>query len=117
MEVMVVLGTIVSNMPELPEVETVKNVLNNIAKGKTISWVEVIRPQTVRSNVTEFQNVLKGATILEFSRYGKYIIYHLDRDYVLVSHLRMEGKYFHRDEKSLSSLTAPFASTTGYSGI
>ena len=99
MEVMVVLGTIVSNMPELPEVETVKNVLNNIAKGKTISWVEVIRPQTVRSNVTEFQNVLKGATILEFSRYGKYIIYHLDRDYVLVSHLRMEGKYFHRDEK------------------
>ena len=96
---MVVHGTIVSNMPELPEVETVKNVLNNIAKGKTISWVEVIRPQTVRSDVTEFQNVLKGATILEFSRYGKYIIYHLDRDYVLVSHLRMEGKYFHRDEK------------------
>ena len=99
MEVMVVLGTIVNNMPELPEVETVKNVLNNIAKGKTISWVEVIRPQTVRSDVTEFQNVLKGATFLEFSRYGKYIIYHLDRDYVLVSHLRMEGKYFHRDEK------------------
>lgn len=99
MEVMVVLGTIVSNMPELPEVETVKNVLNNIAKGKTISWVEVIRPQTVRSDIAQFQNVLKGATILEFSRYGKYIIYHLDRDYVLVSHLRMEGKYFHRDEK------------------
>ena len=99
MEVMVVLGTIVNKMPELPEVETVKNVLNNIAKGKTISWVEVIRPQTVRSDVNQFKEVLKGATIQDFSRVGKYIVYHLDRDYVLVSHLRMEGKYFHRDEK------------------
>ncbi|MBR0033674.1 MAG: DNA-formamidopyrimidine glycosylase [Bacilli bacterium] len=86
-------------MPELPEVETVKNVLNNIAKGKTISYVEVVRPQTVRSDLEQFQDVLKGATILDFTRYGKYIIYHLDRDYVLVSHLRMEGKYYHRDEK------------------
>lgn len=86
-------------MPELPEVETVKNVLNNIAKGKTISYVDVIRPQTVRSDINQFKEVLKGATIENFSRYGKYIIYHLDRDYVLVSHLRMEGKYFHRDEK------------------
>lgn len=86
-------------MPELPEVETVKNVLNNIAKGKTISYVEVVRPQTVRSDLKQFQDVLKGATILNFTRYGKYIIYHLDRDYVLVSHLRMEGKYYHRDEK------------------
>ena len=86
-------------MPELPEVETVKNVLNNIAKGKTISYVEVVRPQTVRSDLKQFQDVLKGATILDFTRYGKYIIYHLDRDYVLVSHLRMEGKYYHRDEK------------------
>lgn len=86
-------------MPELPEVETVKNVLVNIAKGKTISWVEVVRPQTVRSDLQQFQDVLKGATILDFTRVGKYIVYHLDRDFVLVSHLRMEGKYFHRDEK------------------
>lgn len=86
-------------MPELPEVETVKNVLLNIAKGKTISYVDVIRPQTVRSDVEQFKEVLKGATIENFTRVGKYIIYHLDRDFVLVSHLRMEGKYFHRDEK------------------
>ena len=86
-------------MPELPEVETVKNVLLNIAKGKTISYVDVIRPQTVRSDVEQFKEVLKGATILNFTRVGKYIVYHLDRDFVLVSHLRMEGKYYHRDEK------------------
>jgi len=86
-------------MPELPEVETVKNVLIEIVKGKTVDHVKVVRPQTVRSDVNQFIDVLKGATFLDFERVGKYIVYHLDRDYVLVSHLRMEGKYFHRENK------------------
>lgn len=85
-------------MPELPEVETVKNVLMEIVKGRTIDHVDVLRPQTIRSDVNEFKEKLRGATLQSFSRVGKYIIYHLDRDVVVVSHLRMEGKYYHRKE-------------------
>lgn len=86
-------------MPELPEVETVKNVLKEIVLNHTIKSIDVIRPETVRSDLKEFKEKLTGATITDFSRVGKYIVFHFDRDFYLLSHLRMEGKYFHREEK------------------
>jgi len=99
MEVMVILGMTANNMPELPEVETVKNVLKEIVLNHTIKSVDVIRKETVRSDVKEFVEKLTGATITDFSRVGKYIVFHFDRDFYLLSHLRMEGKYYHREEK------------------
>lgn len=101
MEVMVIPGMTANNMPELPEVETVKNVLKEIVLNHTIKSVDVVRPETVRSDVKEFKEKLVGATIKDFSRVGKYIVFHFDRDFYLLSHLRMEGKYYHREEKYL----------------
>lgn len=81
-------------MPELPEVETVKNTLHELVHGKTISDVKIIREKNVENNPEEFKNALIGATITHFERVGKFIIFHFDKDIVLISHLRMEGKYF-----------------------
>lgn len=44
-------------------------------------------------DVLTFKEKLKNQTILDISRYGKWLMFLTD-DYCLFSHLRMEGKYF-----------------------
>lgn len=86
-------------MPELPEVETVKNILKELTLGKTIKSVDVLRPQTIEGNSKEFAQNLSDEKIIDFERIGKFIIFHLTNKKVLISHLRMEGKYFLKNEK------------------
>jgi formamidopyrimidine-DNA glycosylase len=81
-------------MPELPEVETVRQTLRKHILGKTIAKVDVFLPRLVRQpdEVQEFKLKLEGLTIEEVGRRGKYLLIHVP-PYTLVSHLRMEGKY------------------------
>lgn len=81
-------------MPELPEVETVRQTLLHLVKGKTIEEVQVFWPNIIKKpdDVKQFCHKIVGQTIQDIGRRGKYIKFYLD-DYVLVSHLRMEGKY------------------------
>ncbi|WP_027414774.1 DNA-formamidopyrimidine glycosylase [Aneurinibacillus terranovensis] len=81
-------------MPELPEVETIRRTLSTLVTGKVISNVEVGLPRLIKKpdDKLEFVERLKGQTILSISRRGKFLKFYLD-DFVLVSHLRMEGRY------------------------
>ncbi|WP_438447971.1 DNA-formamidopyrimidine glycosylase [Gorillibacterium sp. sgz5001074] len=81
-------------MPELPEVETVKRTLNGLVAGKTIASVTVRLPRIIRrpEEPEAFARLLEGQTIHGVERRGKFLRFLLD-DYVLVSHLRMEGRY------------------------
>ena len=81
-------------MPELPEVETVRNVLLPIVKGRTITRIEVLRKSTIQGDVDTFIRSLTGQTFLDITRRGKFLIFHLSNNLVFLSHLRMEGKYF-----------------------
>ena len=85
-------------MPEFPEVHTVIEVLKEFTLGKTIKGVDVLRDKTIEGNVGDFKNKIFGATITSFEQFGKFIVFHLSNNYVIVSHLRMEGKYFLKDE-------------------
>lgn len=85
-------------MPELPEVETIKNVLSKIVIGKTIKSVDVYRDLTIEGDKSKFVSSLIGQTFLNMSRIGKYLIFHLTNDFVIISHLRMEGKYYEYNE-------------------
>ena len=80
-------------MPELPEVETVKNVLLPIVKDRKILNVEVLRKTIVNNLENEFISFCKNETFLTITRRGKFLFLHLTHDKVLISHLRMEGKY------------------------
>lgn len=80
-------------MPEIAEVETVRNTLKRMILNKKIIDVNIIYPKIIESNITDFKNILVGRSIIDISRRGKYLLFDLD-DYVLISHLRMEGKYF-----------------------
>ena len=81
-------------MPELPEVETVKSVLIPIVKNRKIVAIDILRATNVHSDPTTFKNELIGETFLDVTRIGKFLIFHLTNEKVIISHLRMEGKYY-----------------------
>ena len=85
-------------MPELPEVETVKNILASSITNKVIEKVEVFRAKNIDGDPKEFISSLKGRVIKSFSRVGKFIIFHFDNSLVMISHLRMEGKYYLKEK-------------------
>ena len=80
-------------MPELPEVETVRRTLEYQLLGEEIEHVEVIYSTMLSPDKESFINNLKGQTFRRIERYGKYLFFIFD-DYSIISHLRMEGKYF-----------------------
>ncbi len=81
-------------MPELPEVTTVISILKKEVLNKCIDDVIVFRENNILNDKQFFIDSLKEKTILDIHRLGKYIIFILSNDIVLISHLRMEGKYF-----------------------
>ena len=90
-------------MPELPEVRNVINYLIQHEKilNKTIKNVEIYCDNIIETNIDDFINQLKNKTILNITQKGKYIIFHLSENYVLISHLRMEGKFFYKKEDEI----------------
>lgn len=81
-------------MPELPEVETVKRSLTLLVKDKIIKSVDIYHNNIIEyPSVEEFKTNIINQKINKLERYGKWLIFVLD-DYYLLSHLRMEGKYF-----------------------
>ena len=80
-------------MPEIAEVETVRNVLKKQILNKKIIDVNIIYPKMIESDINEFKNILIGNSFVDILRKGKWLIFKLN-DYYLISHLRMEGKYF-----------------------
>ena len=83
-------------MPELPEVETVRRGLLKIAKGRKINAIDVYYGKTITNDVEEFRQALIGQTIEDIDRRGKYLLFRFRNHLTMVSHLRMEGKYFNQ---------------------
>ena len=81
-------------MPELPEVETVKNGLKKKVLNKKITSCKVLYPGIIAYPQKEmFIEEIINQKINDIKRRGKFLLFELD-DYYLISHLRMEGKYF-----------------------
>lgn len=85
-------------MPELPEVETVKKVLKREVEGKKILSANVYWQNIIAyPEVKKFEKKIKNQTIKNIDRYGKWLIFELSNNFLL-SHLRMEGKYFIKEK-------------------
>lgn len=79
-------------MPELPEVETVRQTLRHFILGEEIQGIDVYYDKVIEGETQDFIEHLTSQHIQEIDRFGKYLIFLLD-DVAFVSHLRMEGKY------------------------
>ena len=89
-------------MPELPEVETVKNSLKNYVLNRKILKVDVLYKGIINyPSVKEFIEKITNQTILDVKRRGKYLVFVLE-DYNLISHLKMEGKYFIKNKYEIT---------------
>lgn len=103
-------------MPELPEVETVRRVLNSEIKDLIIKDIRLLYQPIFENN--ERLNELENQAIKDIKRRGKYLIFSLSKGFLL-SHLRMEGKYFYLPTStSLNKhMHVAFDFTNGYSLI
>jgi formamidopyrimidine-DNA glycosylase len=82
-------------VPELPEVETVRQGLAKWVAGRTIATVEVRHPRAIRRHLpgdAHFIAMLTGRTILDASRRGKYLWLPLDSGDAIIGHLGMSGQ-------------------------
>ncbi|WP_374696415.1 DNA-formamidopyrimidine glycosylase [Spiroplasma endosymbiont of Polydrusus formosus] len=81
-------------MPELPEVETVRRILTKHVVGRTITGCQIFWNKIIKYPLDpkEFTNEIIQQKINRIDRAGKHLLFILN-DYVLISHLRMEGKY------------------------
>ena len=85
-------------MPELPEVETIRQDLRPLVLGRTIveAWVAPDAPRLVQGlPADDFCRALAGQRIEELSRRGKYLLFHLSGGLTWIVHLRMTGSLQH----------------------
>lgn len=80
-------------MPELPEVETVKNGLQKKIVNKKITNVWVGKKKLIRSNLDKFAKTLKGSSFKKILRRGKLLIFEVkDKELFLLIHLKLTGQ-------------------------
>ena len=80
-------------MPELPEVETVVRTLRPILIGSTIESMTFRYAKMIHPTPAIFEKKLNGQSFTNIERIGKFIIFFFSNQSVVVSHLRMEGKF------------------------
>lgn len=82
-------------MPELPEVVTVVNQLNEKIINKKVVSVKLYKEKLLKnSTVEQLENWFVNEKILSVKNKGKFIVFYFSNDKILISHLRMNGKYF-----------------------
>ncbi len=88
-------------MPELPEVETVRRILNKEIVGRKIIHIDCYYNPIIHEDLAFFKRTLKNQVIQRIERYGKYLVFVLNDD-ALIIHLRMEGKFYIKDDEPKS---------------
>lgn len=81
-------------MPEIPEMEIYKDYLSKSVKDKRISDVHVLRVKSVNLENADFCRSVIGKQIIDITRRGKYIIFHLDDGHFLLTHMMLDGRLF-----------------------
>ena len=106
-------------MPELPEVQTIINVLKKKPLLNTkIIGVDIILPKVIKNTTpAKFKQFMLNESIVDIKRKGKYLIFCLTHNKVWLVHLRMEGKlFFHKTSEKLkqSHLMVQLRLNNGY---
>jgi formamidopyrimidine-DNA glycosylase len=86
---------LIQKMPELPEVETIRSIMEQYVPGHTIESIHLRRPKMLRGQKQRFfREGLKQREIAGADRRGKFLLIRLDRGSLLV-HLGMTGQVFY----------------------
>ena len=80
-------------MPELPEVETVRQGLADVLEGRRLHRVQAMRPDLRFPLPENFEGRLSGRQVEKLARRGKYLLIHLQERLTLIVHLGMSGRF------------------------
>ena len=80
-------------MPELPEVETVRQGLADVLEGRRLHRVQAMRPDLRFPLPENFEGRLSGRQVEKLARRGKYLLIHLQERLTLIAHLGMSGRF------------------------
>ena len=95
-------------MPELPEVEVIKQSLDKKIKFQKINKV-LVRNRNLRFKVPKnFEFFLKNKKINTISRKSKYLIFHFNSEKKLLIHLGMSGTIHLIKEKNKTNTNISF---------
>ena len=79
-------------MPELPEVEIIRQYLDEQLPGRTIACADILLPRQLKYPEPEaFQSLVAGKRMKGMRRRGKYLLLDLQDGSTIVFHLRMTG--------------------------
>jgi formamidopyrimidine-DNA glycosylase len=88
-------------MPELPEVEVVKKSLEAKLKNLTIKKVNITNNKLrYKINSKQF-NKIKNLKIISIKRRSKYLLINLSKNFTILAHLGMTGKFFIIDNNKM----------------
>ena len=90
-------------MPELPEVEIIKNNLSDYLLDKTFHSIEVFTDKLRYKIPHNLVESIKNKRVIDITRIAKYIIVSLDNNYSLLIHLGMTGNFLIRPKKKTSN--------------
>jgi formamidopyrimidine-DNA glycosylase len=79
-------------MPELPELEILKNELRTHAVGQRVLELAVPKGKEGSCPVPQWKAAMEGATIIDVQRRGKMLVLQLDNGFSLLIHLMMVGQ-------------------------
>ncbi len=88
-------------MPELPEVETIRQDLRKKILNKKIKSVFVSGKAKVNKSHPAFKKYLIGKKFVDIDRVGKLIIFVLDNKKYLLVHLKMTGQLIYKNGKKI----------------
>ena len=80
-------------MPEAPDLEVIKDFLNQRVKGAVVSSARVLRPTVLRSLMGDFTVDVAGREVGEFRRSGKFLLMELSEDRLLVVNPMLTGAF------------------------
>lgn len=104
-------------MPELPDLEIIREVLAPRLAGQTITAVEVVRPTVVRDLTGQgFTETLTGQTFADVQRRGKVLLFDLQSDLTLAINCKLAGRlqYALPKERRLSKTHVVLDLANGY---
>ena len=85
-------------MPELPEMENYKILLNQKIAGQTITEIQINREKSINLNSDLFINTVHHQKILTVNRRGKHLLFQLQNGQVLLLHLMLGGWMYYGTE-------------------
>lgn len=103
-------------MPELPEVEIVRQGLAHLLTGFTFRSSQNLHPRVLKPTSLAPLSSVVGSRITSINRRGKFLWFELDRDFALVAHLGMSGQFLvsQKDRPAPGHIRAHFRLSRGF---